>query len=380
MPMSFRQLGTALLLSLGIVAVHLSGCQYLPFGQKAESDLEDDVFGELSEGGAEEKSGDDRSAGPAAAEPVDLSLRLEVGQRFPLTKTVEQRITQSLPSGPMVSHSRLDLQLSLVVEEVQAARRRLSVRYHRVRYVQEVGGQIIEYHSDRPVTDIPPAALPYAGLKDNGFSFWIGADNQVQELIGFADFLRRCLHHVPLDQQPAVLRHLQDLGATDGLASFVDDSIGLLPGRGNGGEWRVGSTWELPRRAADGSAAATTRCLLKDLNERTAEISLLGSIGPSSYVDDVNGIQLTVLRGQTPGTCTVDRLTGMPTRSRVERTLDMTAQLADGSIIPQRKEMVSTVMAYLEQSAMHAVDRRAEGTGQTVHQSVYIPQGQPGPR
>lgn len=367
--MRFQQLGAVVLIAWQVAAISLAGCQYLPFGQTAQTEDEEDEFGEL-EGSRLEQPRDLVPVEAPVAAPVDFSLKLEVGQRFPLTKTVEQRITQTLPSGPVVSHSRLDLQLSLLVEEVQASRRKLAVRYHRVRYLQEVGGQLVEYHSDLPSAVMPPEAWPYAGLKDNGFSFWLGEDHQILELVGFTDFLRRCVQHVPLEQQPTVLQQLQGLGTADGVASFVDDSLGLLPGKTQGIEWRVGSTWEITRRpgSADGGLPVTLRCLLKDLTDRTVEISLLGNINPVTYVDDVNQIQLTVLRGQTTGACTVDRVTGMPTRSRVERTLEMTARLPDGTLIPQRKEVVSTVLAFLEQPSAPVEHR--------VQQAVY--QGVPG--
>jgi hypothetical protein len=308
-----------------------------------------------------------------------LALKLEVGQRFPLYKTVEQRVTQSLPTGVSVGHSRLDLQLSLVVEEVRNSQRRLSVRYHRVRFSQDLGGHTVEYNSDHPGGTIPREALPYAGLRDNGFSFWLGADNQVIELVGFRDFLQRCAQHVPLDQRPAVLGQLRAMRPEDGLANFVDDSIGLLPNpaspRQQGQALRIGSSWDLPaRNAAAGGLSAigsvsATRCLLKDLTETTAEIALVGSIGPSTYSDDLRQVKLIVRGGQCSGTCIVDRATGIPTSSRVERTLDMTARLPDGTEIPQRKEVVTTITAFLDQSAV----RPAAGVDgdASVRQSAY---------
>jgi len=331
------------------IAGSLAGCDYLPFNKTAQTDL-DDEFGDLED--PESSTSEDFDESDQSV--PDLALKLQIGQRFPLIKTVEQRVTQVLPAGLSVGHSRLDLHLSLIVEEVRANQRRFGVRYHRVRYQQDLGGHTVEYNSDQPPLTIAPEALPYAALKDNGFSFWLGADNQVLELVGFGDFLNRCVQHVPADQRSFVMQQLQAMRTEDGLANFVDDSIGLLPGAAaakasNG--LRIGSSWDLPARAGAAGAGSpgSMRCLLKDLTEKTAEISLAGSIGPSTYVDDLRRVTLTVRSGQCTGICTVDRTTGMPTRSRVERTLDMTAQLPDGTEIPQRKEVVTTVMAFLEQ-------------------------------
>jgi hypothetical protein len=362
---------------VGALIAGVAGCGYLPGGPSAE--LEDDEFGDLDAAPSDDPL--DELQEPAAARSGDLALKLEVGQRFPLYKTVEQRLTQMLPTGKTVGHSRLDLQLSLVVEEVRDSRRRLSVRYHRVRFSQDLGGHTVEYNSDQPLSTVPAEALPYAGLKDNGFAFWLGADNQVIELVGFMEFLQRCVQQVPFDQRPAVLTQLRAMRPEDGLANFVDDSIGLLPNPASpqqrGEPLRVGSSWDLPSRSASAGgfssvpATTTTRCLLKDLTESTAEIALVGSIGPSSYADDLRQVKLSVRGGQCSGSCLVDRATGMPTRSRVERTLEMTALLPDGTEIPQRKEVVTTITAFLDQGTMRPAAGLEAGSG--VRQSAYSP-------
>ena len=344
-----------------VLAGAVVGCEYLPGGLSEQADLEDDEFGELGDGTSE--TGVSEGDGFGSDAIPELALKLELGQRFPLYKTVEQRLTQSLAGGVVTGHSRLDLQLSLVVEEVRDLRRRLGVRYHRVLYRQDLGGQTVEYNSDQPAASIPAEALPYAGLKDNGFSFWVGADNQVLEVVGFSEFLQRCVQHVAADQRPAVLMQLRAMRSDDGLANFVDDSIGLLPNpaapQQQGRTLAAGSSWDLPARtvsvggAVGGGSVCTMRCLLKELTETTAEIALVGSIGPSSSSDELRQIRLTVRGGQCSGACTVDRSTGMPTKSRVERTLDMIAQLPDGTEIPQRKEVITTMVAYLEQGGTH---------------------------
>jgi len=357
-----------------VVAVGLVGCDKLPWGGGAQSNF-DEEFADFADLDAPK---DDAAIGaePATTNtgvefgteaPItlpsasDLSLQLPVGARFPLVKTIEQRLTQQLKTGPVVGHSKLELQLSLLVEEQQDARRRIGVRYHRVRYWQDLGGEIVSYDSAAPPVITPPAALSFAGLKDNTFSFWLGPDNRVQELVGFNEFLRRCVAGVSLDQRQNVLNQLASLGSEDGLANFVDDSIGLLPNPADpqlaGQPLQVGSRWAVPSKSSSG-----TQCLLQELTPTTAQIALVGQISPSSYVDDIRQLKLTVQGGQCSGLCIVDRQTGMPTQSRIDRRVDMVAQLADGTEIPQRKEIVTTVMAFLEQ-----------GSGQDISNAVYQP-------
>jgi hypothetical protein len=382
--MGCRWLWTAGLLGLACLAV--TGCDKLPFGQTAATDFEDefDEFGDIDEAPASQSRGGSPGRGAASPDLTattanDLSLKLDVGQRFPLTKSVEQRLTQQLPTGPVVAHTRLELTMSLMVEEQRGPSRRLGVRYHRVRYQQDLGGERVEFDSAQPIAAVPSVAAAYAGLKDNGFSFWLGPDNRVGELIGFPEFLQRCVSHLSVEQRPVVLQQLQSLGSSDGLANFVDDSIGLLPNPADpqlaGQPLRVGSSWQhTPTGSSPGDAV---RCLLKELSPQSAEISLLGVIPPTTYLDPIHQFRLTVRGGQLTGTCVVDRQTGMPTQSRVERTLEMVAQLPDGTEIPQRKDVLTTVVAYLDQAAPAAAYAPPAAGVQPVS---YAPPAATGPR
>ena len=339
------------------------GCEYLPFGQNKATTVDLDDIDELDEESADPDSlaSTDREDELPTSE---FSLKLEKGRRFPLLKTVEQRITQSQPSGTTVGYSKLELMLSLVVEEARGDDRRLRVQYHRVRFAQDLGGQLVEYNSETPGATIPTEALAYAGLKDNGFSFWLGSENRVKELVGFPEFLERCLQSVPADQRVAVSKQLQAMRSEDGLANFVDDSIGLLPHPTGKEEaeklMQVGSTWDITQRGGATMPASTTRCRLTNLDRKSAEIALAGSIGPASYLDELNRVRLQVRGGGCTGNCTVDRESGMPTKSRVERYLDMVCEMQDGSLINQRKEVVTTIVAFLEQGAHPPMVDRAE--------------------
>lgn len=346
------------ILAATILLLLVPGCEHIPWGQNktAELDLDD----------LEDLDGEDLDAAPlddGEVEATEFALKLDKGRRFPLLKTVEQRITQSMSSGTTVGYSKLELMLSLVVEGARGDDRRLRVQYHRVRFAQDLGGQFVEYNSETPGNSIPMEALAYAGLKDNGFSFWLGPDNRVKELVGFSEFLDRCVQAVPADQRVAVTRQLQAMRSEDGLANFVDDSIGLLPNPTEKNEaarvLQVGSTWNVTPPNA-GTATAATRCRLTSLDNKSAEIALAGTIGPSSYVDELNRMRLQVRGGGCSGNCTVDRETGMPTKSRVERHLDMVCEMQDGSQINQRKEVVTTIVAFLEQGANRPMVERSD--------------------
>jgi hypothetical protein len=55
--------------------------------------------------------------------------------------------------------------------------------------------------------------------------------------------------------------------------------------------------------------------------------------------------------GHCAGSCTIDRRTGLPTQSEVNRYLEMLVQLPDGTEIAQRKEILTSTMSFLDQGS-----------------------------
>jgi hypothetical protein len=110
-----------------------------------------------------------------------------------------------------------------------------------------------------------------------------------------------------------------------------------------------GTAWDLPPRHVEGTVPliVNTRCKIKGLTDRTAEIDLFGSIQPTNRVERAAGWKVSVLGGRCMGSCTVDRTTGLPTNSRVERYIDLMLESPDGAQLPQRKEIVTTIQAFL---------------------------------
>lgn len=355
--MSFSRLRSRMAFGLLVVtcslAFALPGCSYF---QGAESDT-DEEFAEFDIDEESEKS--ELETGESTPTEGELELKLKVGDRFPLKKRIEQKLTQGDGQGGMlVNVSLLEMLLSLEVEEIRDGNKRLSVRYHKVHYGHNIAGRKVEYNSEANAAP-PTEALVYAGLKDNGFSFWVGPDNRVMELVGFQEFLQRCLQNVPPTYRDAVMRQLEGTQNEEGLANFVDDGIGLLPysddPRHPAVAVKVGTMWELKPRRSDGPIpmSVSTRCVVKNLTDTSAEIGLMGKINgsqsPVTIQDGSRYMRVMVKGGHCSGFCTVDRRTGLPTQSEVNRFLEMTVQLPDGSEIPQRKEILTSITSFLDQ-------------------------------
>lgn len=346
-----------------LLCVSLSGCGYFQ-----ESVADDDTeLNELDGAESDQPSSEAESRLLAGANsPIQeglLELKIKVGDRFPLSKRVSHRLTQTDANGISENTSQTDMMLSLVVEDVQPdGRKLLSVHYHRVKYDQDLHGKKVSYSSDRPGEIVPPEAMLYAGLAKNGFSFWIGPDNKVIELVGFNDFLRRCLNAVPPQHVAVVQRQLESTRSEDGVANFIDDSIGLLPYSNDpkhpGVAVKEGGTWELAPRNSDGPIPTIvhTQCMLKELTPTSAEILLSGRISgnanPTVIRTADGSMKIQVKGGQCTGTCRVDRITGLPTQSRVQRYLEIGMETSDGKQIQQTKESVSEITSFLSQLQM----------------------------
>lgn len=312
---------------------------------------------------------------PPASQEGTLELKLTVNEPFPLSKTVEQRLTEADQSGVIgESTSRTDMMMSLNVDEILPdGRKKLTVRYHKVRYEQVVRGVRTEYSSEKPTETVPRSALVYAGLANNGFSFVVGPNNKVIELIGFNDFLQRCLKNVPTHEAASVRQQLEAVRSEDGIAAFVDDSIGLLPYSDDpqhpGVSVREGSQWRLERRS-EGPLPTymTTICTLNDLSQNSAEILMAGQIsGPpkpiSMRVSD-GEMRIQIKGGNCTGSCRVDRRTGLPTQSRIQRYLELAMELPNGNKINQTKETLSTITSFLGAPVQQASFQQVpNGTG-----------------
>ena len=285
----------------------------------------------------------------------ELKLSLAVGARFPIQKTIKQTLEQQGANGPVTTKSVLTMLFAIVVEAEDDGRQLMNVRYQRVRYAHEILGERVEYDSatvgSKPV---PPAALVYHGLVDNGFSFWLGADNQIAEVIGFDEFLKRCVRHVPLAQREAQLKQIVSTQEDEGFSNFVDNSIGLLPydpkSTGRETAVKVGETWDAPKQLVMRPLPMQldTKYTLTKLTDEHAHISVFGTISPArSKPMGSNATELiTLTGGHTIGKCVIFRETGLPMKSSIERRIDMEVQIDDRRKFKQHKIIQTTVESF----------------------------------
>jgi hypothetical protein len=359
-----------------VCLLSLSGCGW--WNGQADDVEEDPILT------AEDPAARDEESPTQNAPKQKLELNLKPGDRFPLMKTVEHTLRQPAPEGWSISRSNLEMLLSVTVNEIhepdrgqkpadpRAGQKKLLVQYHRVRFSQELPGRNkVEYDSNAPVFPIPLVAQGYHGLKDNGFEFWLSANNQILEIVGFDQFLDRCLRDVPPARKQQVRAAMAATSGGDGITNFVEDSIGLLPTT----SVREGDGWTRERQVLQPVPMYTsTRYTLRRITDEIAEIDILGSVSPSATFGTVNQpnneLNLTIRGGNSLGTCLLDRRTGLPMQSRVEQSLDMNVHLADGSEFDQHKTTVTTIKYFPEQGEPKASPGAPAGAQGSVVQAV----------
>lgn len=175
-------------------------------------------------------------------------MRLNVGDKFPLKKNVTTTLVQLGATGMERSMAHKEFLLTITVEAMPQEGDRAGQKQMGVTFMpsdlRELNGKKLEYDSRTAREPIPLVVQPYHGLVGNSFSFWLGQDNQIEGIVDFDKFVERCLRHVPKERFEEVWNNLATQTGADGIANFVDDSIGLLPKA----KVSVGESWTVTRR------------------------------------------------------------------------------------------------------------------------------------
>ncbi len=226
-------------------------------------------------------------------------------------------------------------------------RTKLQVRYDQVKYSHRIGDEVLQFDSSRPTANLPVSVKAYQAMVGDGFSFWIGKENQIVSVDGFTEFLSRCLRNVPEAERSKVVLGIEAGSGESGIANFIDNSIGLLP---YGGAHKPGDSWERPSHIGRPVPMHVSNTYtLKQLDPQLATIDIRGQITPSTTMtasDAQTGVRVTVRGGETQGSCTIFRETGLPQRSHVEQNIDMTVMMSGALQFNQRKKVTTTIEAY----------------------------------
>lgn len=286
-----------------------------------------------------------------------LELKLRAGDRFPLIKTIEQKLEQQSEIAPARAMTKLQMTMVISVEDVTETGILMNVMYRRINYSHDVNGQQVIFDSERHQGDIPWDAIPYAGMINNGFSFWLGRDNRIQKLVGYQEFLERCVARVPMERRETLLGEISHRFGDDGVANFVDDSIALLPYDAtvdSDSATRVlpGDVWTRERRLMQPVPVhlkSTYRLISMD--DQRAEIEISGRIAAGDARATDGAGRLRVTGGQSLGHCTVDCATGLPIEVDLTRYITMKITTADQQEVTQQKTIHTSIRSFPEMKA-----------------------------
>lgn len=284
-------------------------------------------------------------------EKVQLRLNLATGLRLPLKKVIETELTQGGDNGlPEVHRSRLELGMILTVQEKQGPHTRLSVQYNQIKLTREAGGQRLEFDSANPIAQVAnsPELLAYKNMVGDGFSYWISDENKVMSLVGFQDFMNRCLGHMPDAAQRAAMLGIEGSSGEDGLADFVDSTIGLLP---YNSAKAIGETWSREVSVARPVPMKRTETYtLKSVDPVTAVVQVSAAVNPSTSMGHQmtgdGGVRIVIEGGQLKGMSEIFRDSGLPRHSETTENLNMLVQMAGGVEFRQTKRTTTTISAY----------------------------------
>ena len=290
------------------------------------------------------------------ADLVDLRLRVQTGERFPLIKTVEQQVTQTSSSSASANAiTRLQLSLILLVEDVTDDSVVFNVRYTRVHYAHNVDGHRNIYDSTTSSGPIPHDAIPYAGLVNNGYSIRIGRSNRVEELIGHDLFLQRCVIEVPHDRRQTLMNEVAVRFGDEGVAGFIPDTIGLLPFDTDAkpelaSRVQEGDSWNYERKLMQPIPVhLKSMCRVVRVTPAMAEIDIAGRITPGqsySSSGSSGSHSIRIVGGITSGTCIVDRASGLPIDVDRQEILNIDVLSSKGTRISQAKRISTTVRLF----------------------------------
>lgn len=283
-----------------------------------------------------------------------LELNLRVGERFPMVKTVHQVLTQYSETAPALAVTHLELSMVITVEEERRDAIRLGVQYARIAYSHDIAGQRLMWDSANHEGVVPWDVIPYAGMVGNGFSFWLGRNNTIREMVGYRDFLERCVAQVPMDRRESLLTEISGRFGDDGVANFVDDSIGILPYDStvdSESATRVlpGDSWTREQRLMQPVPVhMTTTFRLASLTPESAEIEITGRIAPGEATSAGQSRRIRISSGLSIGNCQIDRKTGLPLEVNLTRRLRMHISTAEISDVVQDKEIVTMIRTFPE--------------------------------
>ena len=335
---------------LGLTSILHTGCSSEEPQQTVEGE-EIDVLPEMPETTVDVKP-------VSARKETAVRVRMSQGDTYYFQKTIEQSLSAD-PSSAITSVSeQIELLMALKVLKAMPQKYLLELRFQGVRYQSRIGDRDVTYDSRSPGI-VPPEALPYKGLLNNGFVIHLSNDNRILAIQDYEEFLNQCIAEYPESMKPEMLQQLgiEDLSPQNRIASamaFLDESIALMPFGEFGtpeDPFPIDAKWKKVLRRSRPIP------LLEHLNARiehisgdkaTAHVVLQGNLRPLKPQGALTAqaVKMKVLGGSTTGSCSISLKTGLPQSCRIQRDYEIEIASLTSSPVAARKTVVTSLEAW----------------------------------
>ena len=284
-------------------------------------------------------------------------------QQYYFHKVIEQSLTGDPGSSLNAVSEKIELLLSMTVIDETPTSYALEVSFHNIRYHHTIGDQQIVYDS-RSSANVPPEALPYQGLLENGFTLILNRDNTIREIQGYPQFVEKCISQYPVSLQQGLRQRLggsvTNSQQTVSMAmSFLDESIALLPFgplASDGDSFALEVTWPtsfVRSQPVPVEESIQSRIQHISGDGQTAHVTIRGELRPLNPQGSVttSAVRTRILGGEITGSCSISLETGLPKSSRIQREFALEIASLRQQTITARKIVVTSLEAWTPQEA-----------------------------
>lgn len=279
------------------------------------------------------------------AEARSIPRPLQPGDRFPLRKIVVEELIQPTFSGPTTQiAARHEQDLTISVTDRIGERTKLAVAIDRVQFSQRVGEETVTYDSLSPRELVAEEITPFDLFANDGFSFWVDAENRIVAVDSFQEFLARHEQSNLSSEIQTVSFETDMAPQTQQLAAAIWRMTGmqpLPPAVQAGDQWQRSE--ELRRPVP---LVLHNRYTVTSADAKSIVLEIQGEISPSAVpivTDDESEVVVSVTGGQTVGRCTLAVNSGIPEQVQIEHTIDMQVRLAETVSFSQIKKITTTI-------------------------------------
>lgn len=260
--------------------------------------------------------------------PILLKLRYTAHSVKNLRMVALQKIVQTIQGQEVAVNQTLGMGYRfsvLKVDEMGVAS--VKVAYRSILWKQESPLGTMEYDSEHPPAQIPPAALGYVGLVGQGFTMRVTADGQVREISGLDALYDHVLEklNLPNDAAKAAAgKSVKEQFGEQSIKEMMGQMMNIYPGE----PVRVGGSWQKRVALMRGfPMILDTLYTLTAHSQGTAHIKVHTDIksNPEAKPLALGPMKLSyVLTGQQGGELEIDEATGWTQHAAMTQKLSGT--------------------------------------------------------